>query len=79
MMSKSVHSETSQLQEPKIEIEVLIAVSDTGKVDTFPHNAYYCPAGKDIWLNEKREDKHFWSIRTIRTWVSLPVSFEEIK
>lgn len=81
MMSSNVQSEqTSNLQIPKIEIEVLIAVSDTGIVDTFPKVEYYWPNRRDQWLKEKREDpKRFWAIRTIRTWVELPVSFEEIR
>lgn len=68
------------MQTPKIEIEVVIAVSDTGMVDTFPKVEYHLPNRKEAWLKAKREDpKHFWAIRTIRTWVELPVSFEEIE
>lgn len=81
MTSKEEQSEqTSNLQIPKIEIEVLIAVSDTGIVDTFPKVKSYMPNRRDQWLKEKREDPdRFWAIRTIRTWVELPVSFEEIQ
>lgn len=63
----------------KLEILLYIAVSDTGMVDTFPKQSHWNQQTAYDWIQQKKEDTRLWHLKTIKTFVDMPVSYEEIE
>lgn len=64
---------------PKLEIMLYIAVSETGMVDTYPKQASFSQLTAEQWIQKKREDSRLWHLKTIKTHVDMPVSYEVIE
>lgn len=63
----------------EVEVNITVCVSDTGTVDCFAGDRFVNRFKYDAWLKEKKESGRLWHMHSIKTYVPLPVSYEEIK
>lgn len=62
------------------EVTVSIAVSDTGRVTCHVANSNWITEQRsyEAWLRELRESKLFWSIKTVKVHVPMPLQYEDM-
>ena len=62
------------------EVLVSVAVSDGGLVDCCIADSHWIQQQRkhQAWMDEKRASKNFWSIKTVRVNVPMPLTFEDM-
>lgn len=62
------------------EVMVSIAVSDSGMTDCCIADSCYIQQQRKHkeWLDEKRANKQFWTVKTIRVNIPLPMQYEDM-
>jgi hypothetical protein len=63
-----------------IEVVIAVAVSDCGlsMVSLIDNNNIHARKKHQQWLDALKTDNRLWSVKTIKTFVPLPVQYEEI-
>ncbi len=62
-----------------VEVSIVVCVDETGNVDCFAGDRFVNRFKYDAWLKEKKESNRLWHMRSIKTYVQVPVSYEVIK
>ena len=62
------------------EVLVSVAVSDAGITECCIADSNWIQQQRKHkeWMDEKRTSKHFWSIKTVRVNIPMPLQFEDM-